>query len=324
MRARFVTPLSDGPLSSNRAEQRASEALPLETLQAAVMSALRRDASDLATRWSSQARPVLLFNQTDDQDPEHTADATGLVAALIGGSADGDDVSDDAIRRGMRFGEGAFSRGVSLHHVLKALELLNAMTLYAMESALGQTEVASSTAADGIRLSRQLQRRGALLATAVTRGYMQAYADTLRDRFRHLRHDLRNPLGTIKSVLALMDDESLPLEARVKPSFRAMAMRNTRSLEELIADRLSDAAALLPVVAAQDVSVRTIACGVRRELRGDAERRGVRILVEPDGPHGRLDAAGLELMLRSALQAALQECEPGEQLRVEFEQPPGQ
>jgi signal transduction histidine kinase len=152
---------------------------------------------------------------------------------------------------------------------------------------------------------------------------MQAYADTLRDRFRHLRHDLRNPLGTIKSVLALMDDDSVPLEARVNPNFRAMATRNAKSLEELIAERLSDAAALLPVVTGHDVSVRAIACAVRRDLRAEAERRGVGILVDQGGPQGQLDVAGLELLLRGTLQAAVQECSSGEQLNVEFEQAAG-
>jgi signal transduction histidine kinase len=148
---------------------------------------------------------------------------------------------------------------------------------------------------------------------------MLAYSEALRERFRHLRHDLRNPLGTIKSVLALMDDDSVPLEARVNPSFRAMATRNARSLEELIAARLGDVAALLPSVAGQEVSIRTVACTVRRELRAEAERRGVTISVEEEGPHGRLDASGLELLLREVLQATIQECEPGEQLHIDFD-----
>jgi signal transduction histidine kinase len=206
--------------------------------------------------------------------------------------------------------------------VIKGLDLLTAITLFAMESAIERVDT-TATAAEGIALSRRLQNRAALLSLAVTRGYMQAYAETLREGFRHLRHDLRNPLGTIKSVLALMDDESVPLEARVNPSFRAMATRNARMLEELIADRLSDAAALLPVVAGQEVAVRAVACAARRALRTEAERRGVQIQVEQGGTRGRLDAAGLELLLRGTLHAALQECEPGERLHVAFDQPPG-
>ena len=316
-----VTLSSDASLSTNRVERPTPDVLPVDVLEGAILSVLRQGADDLGARWAIQARSVLLLDQTDDQEPEQVTDAEGLVNALLGDASAGESVPEHSIGLGLRFGASAFARGVSLHHVMKGLDLLTAMTLYAMESAIGQVEVPTVNAADGIRLSRRLQSRAALLSLAATQGYMQAYAETIREGFRHLRHDLRNPLGTIKSVLALMDDESVPLEARVNPSFRAMASRNARSLEELIADRLSDAAALLPVVAGQDVSVRAIACAVRRELRADAERRGVSILVDQGGAHGRLDAAGLELLLRSALQVALQECESGDQLRIGFEQP---
>jgi len=316
-----VTLSSDASLSTNRVERPIPDVPAVDVLEAAILSVLRQHANDLAARWAQQARSVLLLDQTDDQEPELVADAQGLVDALLGDATRNESVPEYSIELGLRFGASAFARGVSLHHVMKGLDLLTAMTLYAMESAVGQVEVPTVDAADGIRLSRRLQSRAALLSLAATRGYMQAYAETIREGLRHLRHDLRNPLGTIKSVLALMDDESVPLEARLNPSFRAMASRNARSLEEMIADRLSDAAALLPVVAGQDVSVRATACAVRRELRAEAERRGVNILVDPGGAHGRLDAAGLELLLRSALQAVLQECESGDHLRIGFEQP---
>jgi signal transduction histidine kinase len=300
-----------------------SDALAGDAVQHAVLALLRPEASDLAARWTTQAGTLLLHARTTDDVSEPMVDARELVDALIGGSSGGDTMPESSIGHGLQFGAEAFTRGLSLHHVIKSLDLLAAMTLYAMESALERRPIPAATAADGIRVARGLQRRSALLSLAATRGYMQAYSDALRDRFRHLRHDLRNPLGTIKSVLALMDDDSVPLEARVNPNFRAMATRNAKSLEELIADRLGDAAGLLPVVSGHDVSVRTIACAVRRELRADAERRGVRILVDQGGPRGQLDAAGLELLLRGTLQAVLQECVSGEQLQVEFEQTAG-
>ena len=315
---------ADTPLSPDRAARRMPDpnADALETL---VLPLLRRQAGDLAERWTAQARRTQLLSDAVGQEAGQATEAHDLVETLIECLAIGNDGADHTIGRGMRFGAAAFARGVSVHHVLKALDLLMAMTLFAMESAFSQIEEnTATTAADGVRLARRLQRRSALLSLAATRGYMLAYSDALRDRFRHLRHDLRNPLGTIKSVLALMDDDSVPLEARVNPSFRAMATRNARSLEELIAERLGDVAALLPSVAGQDVSIRTIACTVRRELRAEAERRGVTVAVEEDGPHGRLDASGLELLLREVLQAVLQECEPGEQLHIDFDRTAGQ
>ena len=310
---------ADIPLSTDRAERRASE-LRADAVEARILPLLRQQAADLAERWTARARSTLLLDQKDDRDALPLADSPGVVEALIADFASGDNASEDLIGHGMRFGGTAFAHGVSIHHVLKALDLLMAMTLFAIESTLARLEDApATTAVDGIRLSRRLQRRGALLALAATRGYMHAYVETLRDRFRHLRHDLRTPLGTIKSVLALMDDDSVPLEARGDPSFRAMATRNAKSLEELIGVHLGDVVTLLPTAAGQEVSVRAIACAVRRELRTEAERRGVTVSVEQGGPHGRLDAVGLELLLRELLSAILQECEPGEQLHIAFD-----
>lgn len=323
----FVNRSPDVPLATGRAERRTSDASPSsDALCDLVLPLLREQAATLADRWRGQAQAILLLDAagTGSKGSQSTADTKELAEALIGGLADGDGLVQDTIGNGIQFGSAAFDRGVSLHHVLKALDLLMAMTLFAAESTIDQVvDLSETSARDGIRLSRRLQRRSALLSLAATRGYMQAYADALRDRFRHLRHDLRNPLGTIKSVLALMDDDSVPLEARANPNFRGMATRNARSLEDLIAERLSDAAALLPTVAGQSVSVREIACAVRRELRAEAEKQDVVITVEEGGPHGQLDAAGLELLLRDALHASLQECDAGEHIHIDFGQRSG-
>jgi signal transduction histidine kinase len=312
---------AETPLSRPQAERRTSSDSRVDAIEALVLPLLQQQAEDLAERWTTQAQSVLLLGGVDRQSAARVIDAQGLVGAAIAAFAGGDNIPKDTVRHGMQFGAAAFARGVSVHHVLKAIDLLMAMMLFAVESALGEADAEFDTnAADGVRLSRRLQRGGALLSLAVTRGYMQAYADVLRDRFRHLRHDLRNPLGTIKSVLALMDDDSVPFEARANPAFRGMAARNASLLEELIADRLGDAAVLPSTIAGQDVSIPAIVYAVRRELRTEAERRGVSIVVEPasGGPlQGWVDAAGLDLLLHEVLQAILRECQLGERLRID-------
>jgi signal transduction histidine kinase len=222
---------------------------------------------------------------------------------------------------GLSFGVETFESGASVHHMLKALDLLSAMVLYTVETALTEEGVATGDMADGVRLCRRFQQASSLLTLASAKGYTQAVSDGLRDRYRHLRHDLRNPLGTIKSVLALMDDESMPVDARSHPRFRAMATRNARSLEEMIAARLSDAAALLPALSFQSVSLRTIACTVRRDLRAEWERRDVSISIASAPPRIRIDAVALELLLRAVLLAAVQEAEEGDKLIVDFTGP---
>jgi signal transduction histidine kinase len=289
--------------------------------QNGVLSAIRSGAADLANRWEAQIKSVALMDDVRLRQVGGADWAQRLIDALLGSATPDDLDPEEGIAAGLEFGAHAFTCGSSLHHTMKALDLLSAMMLYAAETVLDESDAREVSAAQGIRIARYLQRRAALLSLAATRGYMQAYTDALRERFRHLRHDLRNPLGTIKSVLALMTDESVPLDARADPRFQAMAKRNARSLEELIADRLSDAAALLPMVADQEVSLRSVACAVRRELRGEAERRGVTVLVGTAAPYGRVDTPGLELLLRGVLQTALQECGEGDQLHLEFSGP---
>lgn len=291
------------------------------SFQDRVLSRTRAGAAELATRWEAQIKSVALM---DDTRLGHTADsnwARRLTDLLLGSPASDDSEAEEAIAAGLEFGTNAFVGGSSLHHTMKALDLLVAMTLYAVETSIEQSGARDAGPADGIRIARHLQRRSTLLTLAATRGYMQAYTEALRERFRHLRHDLRNPLGTIKSVLALMNDESVPPDARADPRFQTMAKRNARSLEDLIADRLSDAAALLPIVADQEVSLRSVACAVRRELRSEIERRGVTMLVGATAPYGRVDVPGLELLLRGVLQDILQECGEGDQLQLEFSGP---
>jgi signal transduction histidine kinase len=221
---------------------------------------------------------------------------------------------------GLTFGAEAFEAGTSLHHTLKGLDLLTAMGVYAVETAVRDEPIGELTLADGVRLCRRFQQGSSLVTLAVVKGYSQAANSVMRDRFRHLRHDLRNPLGTIKSVLALMDDETIPADERSNPRFRAMAKRNARSLGELIGERLSDAEATLPAHVVQVVSLRTIACTVRRDLRAEAVARNTAILIAGTKIRVQVDAVSLELMLHELLVAALQESVEGDELNIGFDE----
>jgi signal transduction histidine kinase len=244
----------------------------------------------------------------------------GLIQALAETLASDGATSGDSVMLGLAFGADAFEEGASLHHMLKGLDLLGAMTLYAVETAVSTEIAATAGVADGVRLCRRLQQAMCLLTLASTKGYTQAVNDRLRDQFRHLRHDLRNPLGTIKSVLALMDDETMPADARAHPRFRAMATRNAGALEDLIGARLSDVSVLLPSLTHQSVSLRTIACGVRRDLRAEWESRDIMVSVASARTRARVDAVSLELLLRAILLAALQEVTGGNELLIDFHQ----
>ena len=305
-----MTPLSSAP---RRPERPPAESADFAALRADVAAALQAQSREIGARWAEQVRTVALREEGVGDSLAETA--TALVASLGAALASDGATSDDLVVRGLSFGAEAFELGGSLHHALKSLDLLSAMLLYAVETEMSDS---GGTAPDGVRMSRRLQQATSHLTLSTAKGYTQAMGDSMRDQFRHLRHDLRNPLGTIKSVLAMMDDETMPAEARAHPRFRAMAKRNARALGDLIADRLSDTAAVFPTLTHQRVSLRTIACGVRRALRADAEARRAAVVVGYSQEPVLVDAIALELMLHELLHAALQEAATGDELHVDF------
>jgi signal transduction histidine kinase len=288
------------------------------SLRLRVAETLRTNAQEIAGRWEMRARSMALCHGTEPAASDHLRGAAALIESMSSVLASDGAISEDMITRGLAFGVGAFEDGGSLHHTLKALNLLTAMALYAVETIVGEQAEGALTPADGVHISRRLQQGSSLLTLAVAKGFTHALEDAMRDRFRHLRHDLRNPLGTIKSVLALMDDETISPEERSNPRFHAMAKRNARSLGELIGERLSDAEAVPRAQALQLVSLRTIACAVRRELRAEATARTTSVLIAGSKARLQLDATGLELMLHELLLAALHESIAGDELNVSF------
>src|SRR5687767_15186207 len=130
------------------------------------------------------------------------------------------------MRRSWDLGSIAHHAGVTLHYMLKEVDLLMAMVLYAGER---QLEGLDGSPTEGMQIARRLHEAGSLLRLTAAKGFTHSYLGALRDRYQTLRHDLRNPLGTIKSAISLMDDQSLPAELRSDPRFRAMVTRHATS-----------------------------------------------------------------------------------------------
>ena len=303
--------------------RRGDGARTTELLQAALYAALGVRTADLAARWRIQARKILLLEapRSDDHLGPAPDVARELVDALVAVFAVSDEDSEAAaVATGLQFGTEAYTRGASLHHTVKALNILVSMVMHVLQKTAAESLVSEASVGDGVWLAQRLHDRGGLLALAVIRGYTQTQGDMLRARFRHLRHDLRNPLGTIKSVLALMDDDSVPAEARENANFRGMAKRNARLLEEMIANRLGDTIVPIPTMVDRDVSVQNVAEVVCGGLRNEAERRGVALLIDTTERRGRFDVPALELLLQVVLEAVLQESPAGERIHLTFDE----
>src|SRR5688500_14244185 len=180
----------------------------------------------------------------------------------------------DLMKRSWDIGSVAHHAGVTLHYMLKEVDLLIAMVLYAGERTLDGQE---GSPAEGMQVARRLHEAGSLLRITAAKGFTHSYLNALRDRYQTLRHDLRNPLGTIKSAISMMDDLSVPVELRMDPRCRVMVTRNATSLDGLIGSGRGDAAAHELAFPRQRISLRDIALAVGRDLQQRSKEVGCTI-----------------------------------------------
>ena len=229
-------------------------------------------------------------------------------------------LSAEVMRLGWEAGWQAFDAGLSVHHVVRDADLLLAIVLADLERCVDALPAdVVGTPADAFGAARRLQRGMGRYTQAAASGFVHALLRSLRERYRLLRHDLRNPLGTIRSALSLMEDESVPEEMRHGPGIRSMVARNAGSLDELIGSGLDDAAANALLVPPQHIALRDVAIAARREVREATRLAECEVVIGdvPDAPPSYVDPAALELILAALLLAALSNAERGDEVRID-------
>jgi len=254
-------------------EHAGSGALRLE-----VASVLEQRADDIAARWWGEARALLpaATISTDEgaltsPDAAPTEQAAALVRCLAAALVARDGATDEAVARGAALGTAAFAAAVVLPRLLRALDQLVARCFDVIDDAVS-SEGARVEPPALMQVCRALLEGAEAVRVAATRGFIEAADRALHERFRRLRHDLRNPIATIRSALSLMADETVPEEARRSPRFPTMIERNTAALDQLIVSRLSDSEAHLVPTAGWDDAERLSASRGVSESRDDLAR----------------------------------------------------
>ena len=280
-----------------------------------VADALAHQAGTLGPHWQERALAAAPRAPSGDDTGAGDAHAEAVARALPRCLHNDARWQGEVMRLGWTAGAAAHAAGWSMDHLLKDGELLVAVYLSAAEqAAAGYGDTV--TPAEVFASARRIHRAGALYQQAGATGFMHAYLQALRHRYRTLRHDLRNPLGTIRSALSLMEDETVPLEARSSPRVRAMLGRNAGSLDQLIGSELGDATVRPLVNAGQDLSLREVALAVRRDVRDAMRLSGCDVVVTDVLPRAHTDGPTLELALSAAILAALRNASPGTALRI--------
>ena len=222
-----------------------------QAFAALVLEVLMRRSAELQRQWADRAQLATLCVGDPTEDTVTVpvgGDGAGhfvrTVLAAAVAAARHIQEQNSLTQFGRTIGAEAHHQAMSLHALLKELDLLSILVLGGAE-AVAREELTHGTSYDGLRVARCLTEVTSRLRLAAVIGYTEAISDELRERYRAIRHDLRNPLGTIKSAVALLTDETMPAEARESSRVRAMVVRNTSSLDQLIDEVLGDTAAHL-------------------------------------------------------------------------------
>jgi len=196
-------------------------------------------------------------------------DGEDLVRAVLDAAVDEERPREALTDHGRTMGAAAHRWGVSLRRMLEELDLLQEILLRAAEQAAADL-AGDGGVTTGLAAARCIGGAVSSVRLAAVEAYGEAVEDDLRTRYRAIRHDLRNPLGTIKSAVALLTDESVPAELRQSSRVRAMVARNANSMDRMIADVLGDDAARLAAFAtAGAAAVAETSRRSRRKQRDD-------------------------------------------------------
>ena len=277
----------------------------MSELEQQIAACLHRDAITLVRRW--RARLASVHGQTTDPPTEAVDAGTttypmlveGIAAALIGDARG----TVKLARAGWQLGGSRYREGTELLEALREVQLLDAIVMYAAER---QAEALGGAVADGLRVARGLQRGTSFLLRAVTKGFTYTWLIAQRERASSLRHDIRNPLGTIRNAIAFLEDETIPSHLRDIQRFRSMIVRNAAHADSLVSRHLGDGVVMDDALVGRPVSIHDVALAVKRGLREEAKEAGVEIVVGDGLPVVSVDASAVELTLIAAVAGALE------------------
>jgi signal transduction histidine kinase len=142
----------------------------------------------------------------------------------------------------------------------------------------------------------------------------------LHKQYRDIRHDMKNPLGTIKNALSLMADAPAK-DSNEAVQFRSMASRNTKALETLIRQRLADGSMAPRALVGSKVRLRELADEVRKSVAAAACAASVTIAIADElSPECEVQVDGLavRLLVRSVIATAIRSVGPGAELTLGF------
>lgn len=284
-----------------------------QQLASSLADALRGSREQLVTRWLERINARVSINR---EDIFPTDELLNHVPLLIDGIADylenpESDLNEGApvVAKAMELGALRHSQGFDAYQILKEHEILGAIlcTFVLEEVESGRIESSPRDLLLGWqRISHGLE----MMRQATTMQFLRLSGERIKDRESRLRrfnrmvsHELKNRVGAIAGAAHLLLEPWLKDTERSE--FQGMIVENAKGLQQLMSnlealsrmdsDSRQRRNVLLPQAAAEAV----------RQMRTQAQAKGVTVRIAEDLPPIEVDAAATELCLVNYISNAI-------------------
>ena len=284
-----------------------------QQLASSLADALRGSREQLVARWLERINARVTLNR---EDIFPTDELLNHVPLLIDGIAEylenpESDLNEGApvVAKAMELGALRHSQGFDAYQILKEHEILGAIlcTFVLEEVESGRIESSPRDLLLGWqRISHGLE----MMRQATTMQFLRLSGERIKDRESRLRrfnrmvsHELKNRVGAIAGAAHLLLEPWL--EEKERSDFHGMIVENTKGLQQLMSnlealtrmdsDSRQRRNVLLPQAAAEAV----------RQMRTQAQAKGVTVRIAEDLPPIEVDAAATELCLVNYISNAI-------------------
>ena len=275
--------------------------------------ALRGSREQLVARWLERINARVSLNR---EEIFPTDELLNHVPLLIDGIADylenpESDLNEGApvVAKAMELGALRHSQGFDAYQILKEHEILGAILCTFVLEEVESGRIACSPR-DLLLGWQRISHGLEMMRQATTMQFLRLSGERIKDRESRLRrfnlmvsHELKNRVGAIAGAGHLLLEPWI--KEKERSEFQNMIVENTKSLQQLMdnletlsridADSRQRRNVLLPQAAAEAV----------RQLRTQAQAKGVTVRIAEDLPPIEVDAAATELCLVNYLSNAI-------------------
>ena len=290
---------------------------------------IQAEAHGLAARWLERLRALLPVAKNEVFPSPVLLDHIPAVLQQVGAylrSPEDEEIGTNTavVEKARELGMLRFSQNASIHQLMREYEILGHVLAEFTSEETRRLDLTAS-AADCVEVMGRMNRAVQVLMQTTVDTFIAEYTDTITQQTARLEsfnrmvsHELRNPLGTLVYVVALLRNEELLNDGARRTQVLDMAQRNVERIRDLLLNlenltRLRRDDEELPSL--QQVEIEAIAGEVARQLDEVAAGRGVEIRIAKPLPTALIDPARTELVLMNLISNGIKYSDPAKPAR---------